>query len=57
MEIISILQPEGQDDPDPESSTLRIEGLYRLEYLFRHNRTSRNSVVFSNLKTNGRHTE
>jgi len=50
MEIISILQPEGQDDPDPESSTLRIEGLYRLEYLFRCNRTSRNSVVYSNIK-------
>lgn len=51
MEVISMLPTEGQDDPDPESSTLRIEGLYRLEYLFRHNRNSRTSmVVFSNIK-------
>ena len=50
MEIISMLPTEGQDDPDPESSTLCIEGLYRLEYLFRHNRNSRTSVVvFSNI--------
>ena len=38
MELVSMLQTEAEDGPDPESSTLRIKSLSSLEHLFGYSR-------------------